>query len=62
MTKEAERIISFENLAFLVCCEQHKMTENQRIQFWEVIQSAYCRNCGTETATEGNRCHCNDDE
>ena len=50
---------SFEQLAKEVCEAESRMTDEQRLQFWSVIQMSYCPLCGKDlNETTGFKCYC----
>lgn len=49
----------FEQLAQIVCAAERQMTDEQRLQFWDVIQMSYCKHCGVDLETlKGGICYC----
>lgn len=60
-TTETEELGNFEKLAFEVLKAETKMDDEQRLQFWSVIQQPYCKNCG-RVLDGGLYCYCNDDD
>ena len=51
--------MTFEELAFEVLKAEAQMTQEQRLQFWDVILMPYCQYCGREIDTT---CHCQNDD
>lgn len=57
-----EQKTQYEELALEVCATQHSMTDEQRLQFWYLIQKSYCIHCGREVHPFETRCHCSNDD
>ena len=39
-----------------------RLTDSQRIEWWEELQEGYCTDCGRKLEEDGSRCHCENDD